>query len=453
MNLPNNIILIVADSLRFDSVYNNNAAQMPYFEQHATQFLQARSSGCWTLPGTASLFTGLMPHEHGATSQTRFLKNNIPTLAEKLKSIGYKTLQVTANVATTDIFGLDRGFDEIHKTWKMVDRKYNWLQLIVGIMGKPRMRKMLLSKDILVNKMTEDFEIAKSWLQLQHQNTFEVVQNLIAANEQKKQRSFIFVNLMETHFPYHIDETFKLSGNGLIEKIKEGLALYHTVNQTFLKKDNFIIKADILKILRNRQQKSWDIIAPNLNDFAKKTHQNKNNLLVFCSDHGDNFGEQDWLYHFSNVTDAGNRVPLMWLPAENSLPQKINTPINSKDIHHQILYACGIKSTNSPIILNEPQNSYPIMQSFWYNNKEKTLQKYKYNQFAFVVNNQRFVNRNQQWLTAPVATNEPEPHFKPLNNNINPIFEAVSDEKHKNYLLNTLNNFTQFSNKVGTGNK
>ena len=113
MRKPRNIILIIADSLRLDSVYQNENSGLPYAEKHAVQFTGARSSGCWTLPGTGSIFTGLMPHEHGATSQSRKIKKNIGTLAEKLKTTNYNTIQITANIVTTELYGLNRGFNAV----------------------------------------------------------------------------------------------------------------------------------------------------------------------------------------------------------------------------------------------------------------------------------------------------------------------------------------------------
>ena len=83
MSRPRNIVLLVADSLRYDSVHHGGA-RLPFTTAHATRFTQARSGGCWTLPGTASLFTGLMPHEHGADAQSRGLRKDVPTLAAYL---------------------------------------------------------------------------------------------------------------------------------------------------------------------------------------------------------------------------------------------------------------------------------------------------------------------------------------------------------------------------------
>ena len=58
---PNHIVLIVADSLRYDSVYQGEGPGVPYMEKHATQFANASSPACWTLPATASIFTGELP--------------------------------------------------------------------------------------------------------------------------------------------------------------------------------------------------------------------------------------------------------------------------------------------------------------------------------------------------------------------------------------------------------
>jgi len=171
---PRNIIFLVADSLRFDSVYDSGI-RLPYVQLHATQFTEARSAGCWTLPATASLFTGLMPHEHGATSQSRAIHLDIPTLAEKMKAAGYNTYQVTANIATTDIFGLHRGFDEIRRIWKLVDPKFNRLQQMLVLIGKPRLRKKLMSRDLLMQRMSSDLEMAKTWLQHTYEDVFEII--------------------------------------------------------------------------------------------------------------------------------------------------------------------------------------------------------------------------------------------------------------------------------------
>jgi len=443
---PRNIIFLVADSLRYDSVYDAGI-RLPYVEQNATQFTEARSAGCWTLPATASLFTGLMPHEHGATSQSRSIHDDIPTLAEKMKAAGYNTYQVTANIVTTDIFGLHRGFDEVRRIWKMVDPKFNRLQQLLVLVGKPRLRKKLISKDMLMQRMSSDLDMAKTWIQNTYEDVFEECRKIIRTNEAKGESSFIFLNLMETHFPYHIAPTFELSSNGVIRKLREMTSLFHTVNQTFLTTGKQHIKPDMLEVLKGRQRTAWCSLAPGIDAFCEEMHKDTGNLVVFGADHGENFGETGWTYHFSNVTDAGNKVPMFWLDHHDAAARTITKTVSTRHVFNSFLEATH-QTPIGPSMLHQPEASNPIMQSFWYNSRGKTLDKYKYNQICFLLENNRFLLRNDQWYQAPFKANYDEPLYIALPPDAHPIQDLMSELKTKDEHLKTLENFRKFSSGI-----
>lgn len=443
---PRNIIFLIADSLRFDSVYDTGI-QLPYIQKNAIQFTEARSAGCWTLPATASLFTGLMPHEHGATSQSRAIHQHIPTLAEKMKSAGYNTYQVTANIATTDIFGLHRGFDEIRRIWKLVDPKFNRLQQLLVLIGKPRLRKKLMSKDLLMQRMSSDLEMAKTWLQNTYEDVFEEARKIIRKNEAKGESSFIFLNLMETHFPYHIAPTFQLTSNGIYRKLREVTSLYNLVNQSFLTKGKQNIKSDMLEVLKGRQRDAWCAIAGGVNDFCKEMHENTDNLVIFGADHGENFGETGWTYHFSNVTDAGNKVPMFWLDHNGESAKTVKETVSTRHIFNSLLRTTG-QDQLGPSMIHEPEISNPVMQSFWYNNRGKTLDKYKYNQICFLLEDNRFLLRNNQWYKAPFQAAYDTPEYIALPPDAQPIHDLIQDLKMKDDYLTTLENFRLFSSGI-----
>ncbi len=443
---PQHIFLIIADSLRFDSIHSQGI-NMPYVQSNSLNFTQARSSGCWTLPATASLFSGLVPHEHGATAQTRAIRENIPTLAEKLKKAGYNTYQVTANVATTNVFGLHRGFDHVYKIWEEVPTKSKIVSNILLMLGKPRMRKRLLSKDYISQKLGEDLNASKIWMQNTYQDVFNRVKEVLKENEAKNQKCFFFINVMESHFPYHIGPQFNTLHNGW-GAFKEVYSLYHMVNQSFLKSEKEHITPHYKETFKSRQRKSWNILANGINNFIQEQHENKNNLVVFGSDHGDNFGEQNWLYHFSNVTDAGNRVPLFWLSNNHEKPEIKNYPVSSRFIHQSILDACNLPYEEATLF-SETENNLPLLQSYWYNNSEKTLAKHKFNQFCFLHEGIKYVYRNDQWLSGKTAdSNFIEPLFSPIGNNNNPIDEIIKDASRKKYLQEKFKAFQVFSSKI-----
>ncbi len=451
MSQPRNVIMIVADSLRFDSVYHNGQRSLtPYLQENAIQFTQARSGGCWTLPATASLFSGLMPHEHGATSQTRAINKEVPTLAERMKAAGYETYQITANVATTHIFGLDRGFDEVIRVWDFVPARFNRLQQFLVLMGKPRLRKILFSKDAVVHRFSEDLRAATSWLQLTYQDIFDKARGIIENHEKQGKKTFLFINLMESHFPYHVAPTFQTTSDNWGGKLAEVKSLFHLVNQTFLTKEKAPVNPAVLNQLRERQRKSWKIIGPGIDQFARELHEGQDNMVLFCADHGDNFGDQGWQYHFSNVTDGGNKVPIFLLKHGQKTAKTVDQYVNSKDLYHTILKESGVDD-NSFSLADDPDRSISVMQSFWYNNKGQTLSKFKFNQFCFVENGERYLLRDDRWFHAPVGINSSEPLFKTMSAQTNPLEELMEDSERKKQLQEAVQAFQQFSAKVGNG--
>ncbi len=121
-----NLIVITLDTVRADhvSAYGYARATTPQldrFAQRATLFEHAYANSPYTLSTHASLFTGLLPSEHGAhpvpfslTSRPDdySLRPNVPTLAERLRSRGYATAAVAANGGYLGRWtGLDRGFE------------------------------------------------------------------------------------------------------------------------------------------------------------------------------------------------------------------------------------------------------------------------------------------------------------------------------------------------------
>ena len=449
MSKPRNIIVIVADSLRYD-VVDRGRALLPYIEANSVRFEAARSAGCWTLPATASMFTGLLPHEHGATAQTRGLRDDVPTLAERLSSAGYRTAQVTGNIATSDVFGLHRGFDEVRCIWNYVEPRYRLLDQLVVLAGKRRLRARLFSRDFIMGRMAGDFSNSKVWLQSTAADVFDQARNLLAEGARARKGSFLFLNLMETHFPYHVGLDFGLLGDGLWKKLREAMALYHLANQTWLATGKSHIRPDMLEVLRQRQRESWALVAPLIDEFVRELHQDTGNLVVFCSDHGDNFGEQGWLYHFSNVTDAGNRVPLYVLPHDGRAPGAVHTPVNARDLYGLLTHAAGLPE-GRPLLWEEPERSQPILSSYWYNNHGKTRPEYRYNQLAFVHGGARYRHRLGRWARADVAEGWPEPEFEPLDVGANPIEDAGLAPEVRAEMRAHFGRFRAFSEQIGEG--
>ena len=111
-----NIIMIALDTGRADhfSAYGYGRETTPNLDMLAREgvlFDSAVAPSSWTLPSFASVFTGLLPHQHSADDDVP-LARGISTLASILKSRGYQTAGFNANyLVGTARTGIAQGFD------------------------------------------------------------------------------------------------------------------------------------------------------------------------------------------------------------------------------------------------------------------------------------------------------------------------------------------------------
>ncbi len=111
-----NILFIGVDTLRADylPLFNPEAkAKTPALEafaKDAVLFEKAFSQASWTKPSFATMFTGLYPESHTATTKTAMLPDEVETFAELLQAGGYYTQGFSNNPNTDTLFNFDQGF-------------------------------------------------------------------------------------------------------------------------------------------------------------------------------------------------------------------------------------------------------------------------------------------------------------------------------------------------------
>ncbi len=115
--LPN-LVVFLTDTLRADrvSAYGHHRETTPVFDELARRgflFTNAYAPSPWTRPSVASLFTGQYPQRHGVQMRHDKLPAAIPTLAERLRQQGMRTICVTTNPHVTRTWGMTRGFDRV----------------------------------------------------------------------------------------------------------------------------------------------------------------------------------------------------------------------------------------------------------------------------------------------------------------------------------------------------
>ncbi len=111
-----NVIVYLVDTLRADRLgaYGYDRPLTPEidaFAGGATLFENAVAQTAWTRPAVASVFTGMWPAAHGVNQTRDRLSEQTETLAEILSAAGYDTVAYVANPNVYRRFGLAQGFD------------------------------------------------------------------------------------------------------------------------------------------------------------------------------------------------------------------------------------------------------------------------------------------------------------------------------------------------------
>ncbi|MFT4538561.1 MAG: arylsulfatase A-like enzyme [Planctomycetota bacterium] len=157
-----NVVLLLADTLRADvlSFYGAEEERAPFLAALAgrgTVFQNAYSTSSWTAPSSASVLTGVYPDRHGviagflaqfkdvgdqvdesALGEMNLLSiaRDVPTLAERMQSLGYDTYGLSSNLNVGPELEFDRGFDHFRRSegsvpaGKMFQMLREWKQLM-----------------------------------------------------------------------------------------------------------------------------------------------------------------------------------------------------------------------------------------------------------------------------------------------------------------------------------
>jgi arylsulfatase A-like enzyme len=111
------VIVILVDTLRADRIgaCGGTRGVSPFVDElaaHATVFRRAYAPAPWTNPSVASLFTSRWPSQHGVVTFGAPLDDSEETIAEAFKARGYATAAFVGNFVLTKQSGFGQGFDE-----------------------------------------------------------------------------------------------------------------------------------------------------------------------------------------------------------------------------------------------------------------------------------------------------------------------------------------------------
>jgi arylsulfatase A-like enzyme len=340
MDLPDsppsasNVLLIVLDTVRAESMdlYGYERQTTPYLKSLAEQgvvFQWAIATSSWTLPTHASLFTGRFHYEN-LTSFYKPLDATYPTLAEVLSSRGYVTGGFVANNAFCRVeHGLARGFshyEDYVASVRELARSSSLIRFALGeACGATWVRRFLGYYERLDRKpaprITKDF---LKWID----------------RVPSDRPFFAFLNYFDAHQPYlpPVDFAQKFGHTDLLDKY---LTRYD--HKPCLPSNT---TAEEIESIRNAYDGSIAYLDYSLKRLFGELRQRNlldRTLVIFVSDHGEEFGDHSIIGHSTDLHIQSVRVPLILrLPGIVPADVTVQEPVTLRDIPTTVIELLGL---------------------------------------------------------------------------------------------------------------
>jgi len=329
MTCPN-ILLIVIDALRAEhlSCYGYHRPTSPNLDRFAeccVVYEAAISPAGWSLPSHASMFTGLYPSRHGAHDQHKYLSSEYPTLAELLRSHGYRTWAFCYNMYVGSSTGLDRGFEWFNQDYRRlplsVRRTMNRANNgIARVMGR---------RDSGARYVNKQVSVALRRLQADDRPFF------------------MFVHYEEPHALYRPPNKYNRylpDGVSLTQakRVNQDQWKYF-VDPTLMDGKDF----EILTALYDGEITYVDIRVAEVLDWLEWAGILDQTMVIITSDHGENIGDHQLMGHGYCLYDTLLHVPLViHYPRGMTSPGRVAHQVQTLDLLPTILAMLGDTSSH-----------------------------------------------------------------------------------------------------------
>jgi len=306
---PQGVILIMVDTLRSDHLeaYGYERSTAPNLSALAAggvRFADGVAQATWTKVSSSSILTSLYPSSHGVAEFADRIPSSAVTMAEVFRQAGYATLSFSSVLFTGKFTNLHQGFEELHEAASV-------------------------GSDIAAKTARVYTDRLLPWL-----------------DEHRDVPFFVFFHVFDPHDPYEpappyntlwFDPSAKSEHETHMGKVRQ------SIQDPLLKAFGMPNKAELLDAgidpdVYMKRQIAWydgsirgfDVELGRLMERLGELGLREKTLVVFASDHGEEFLEHGRSFHGQSVYGELTRVPLLvsWpgtIPANRVIEDAVQT--------------------------------------------------------------------------------------------------------------------------------
>lgn len=303
------VILITSDTLRSDalSCYGGSDIATPAldeFARDAVLFENAYSVSSWTMPSFASIMTGQPSSVFGPFHYQARLPASAVTLAERFAARGALTGAVGTNQLLRHRHGYHQGF-----------RHFEFY---------PRPRRPRTLGGRLLHALWPDFFLT-------YANTEQLHDRAIRWLSTHRDKSFFFwLHFFDPHWPFTPPEKYRPEGN-----VPRDLAQMEVAGLSPSEKRDYweYYLAEVRYV---------DEFFGRTIRFLKEADLYDSSLIIFTSDHGEEFWEHGGFGHDRTLYNESIRVPLMVKLPHQERTGRVEAPVSGISLTPTILDLLGI---------------------------------------------------------------------------------------------------------------
>jgi arylsulfatase A-like enzyme len=316
------VVLIQADTLRPDhlDVYGYERETAPSLRRMAAEgalFRRCIAQGTWTKVSSPSILLSLYPSSHRIANFTDRLPDAATSLAEVFRDAGFATLSLSSVFFTGKLTNLQQGYEELHESTSLAD---------------PESSKTA----------REYVDRLLPWLELHRQDPF-----------------LVYLHVFDPHDPYRPPRPYDtLFGDPSdhAEHERQAQEVRRFIENPLLRAFGMPSRAELAAagfdpdayVAHDRDWydgsiRAMDVELGRVFEALRQLGLAESTLVVFTSDHGEEFLEHGRTFHGQSVHGELARVPLvLWAPGRVPAARVVEETVQSVDIAPTILGLAGL---------------------------------------------------------------------------------------------------------------
>lgn len=314
------VLLIVDDTLRADAVSfyapGDPDVSTPHIDSLARDgsvFMNAMTTASWTMPAMASILTGVAPPVHTVLSFGSRLPDELTTLAEYLGAAGFRTAAIGENVLLLPEGNFTQGFEE-----------YDFRPRLDGSLGEQIRRRLRPGQP--TDQMTRR---AVDWLRRHRDQAF-----------------FLWLHYYNPHDPYAPPSGFfpTLPPAALEPSLLRSVAVDQLRHRDLSPEARRWVRR-----LYNAEVRQVDASVGRILEELRRLDLYDETLIVFTSDHGEEFWDHGGVEHGTSLHRELLWVPLIVKEPSPTGHRRVDAPVSLSAIVPTILDLCGIRYDPVPL--------------------------------------------------------------------------------------------------------